>query len=239
METGVELAELHWKSGQLHVRQHWMPDLGGEQGEGALDALPGQDVVGRPAGGRGQPVEQMRVDVVPDAKREHSRPAARALGRGRDPLGVLLACRGQPVGQEEHDREPPFARLEAERLRQRPRDVGGAVRVQALDPVGRLVQRRALGRLPVLALHAHRVAERDQAEAVLRLERRKQRVQRRPRLPDLLAGHRARNVHHDRHVARLGHRLGPSGREGEHQVAVLSRGPVRRHRQPHRRARGG
>ena len=83
----------------------------------------------------------------------------------------------------------------------------------------------------------HRVAEGEQPEAVPVVQRPDQRAERLAGLVHLLAGHRARDVHHDGQVARLGDALQAARGQREHRVAVLSRRAVRGHGEADARAR--
>src|SRR5207302_1249661 len=83
------------------------------------------------AGPFGQPVEQIRVDVIPDPEREDAeRPAAmlRLIG---DALRVRFAHGRHPVRQEHHHAQVALGWWLGEGLRERAGDVGPAVGVSA------------------------------------------------------------------------------------------------------------
>ena len=125
-------------------------------------------------------------------------------------------------------------RRHPECLGERYLEIGAAVGLEPIDPAGRLAQLGVLGAPPALALGAHRVTERHQPEAVARIKRLEQSVDRVARLSHLLPSHGARDVHHDRHVTGLRRRLvHEARRHREHEVAGLADRPVARHGQPH------
>jgi hypothetical protein len=208
-------------------------DLRSQHAERLLHVFTGLHVLGSAPPGRRQAVEQVGVDVVPHAEGEHAGAPATLLGLSRDALGVLLAHGGQPIGQEHHDGQACLGAVEPEGLVQRSGDVGAAVGVEPVDPGVRVAQLRA-GRLrPRGAVGGHAVAERQQPEAVLAIQRAQQLAQRRLRLLDLAARHGARHVEHDGQVAGQAGAVRTAGRERQHEVAVLAGRLVGDERDPH------
>ncbi len=235
----VHLTDVDRAAREPEVGQHRVPDLGGEQGEHPLDVLPGLHVVRVPTPGLAQAVQQHRVHVVAHAEREHPGAAGTGLGELGEPLGRLLSDRGQAVGEEEHHRQPVDGALHTERLVQRGADVRAAVRHEAVHPLPRPLQARAPGPDEVPALDAHRARECDEPEPVVAGERAQELMEGLPRLLDLLAGHRAGDVEHDRHVLRLDGADVALGRERQHEVPRLPDRPMRRDRHADRLSREG
>src|SRR6266480_5452089 len=165
-----------------------------------LDVAAGPDVLGDAPCALGQPVEQIRVDVIPDPERKDAKRPAATLGLVGDALGVGLAHRRHPVRQEHDDAQPALGRRLGECLPEGTRDVGAAVGVEAADPLlsGAHVVTRYVGPPGRVATHA--TSEGDHPEPVLRSERAEQLRQRRLRLIELVARHRARDVEYGNEI---------------------------------------
>jgi hypothetical protein len=226
----VDLAQAHGRAVDGEVGEHRVADLGGEQRQRPLHALARKHVVGRPARRRGEPVEQVGVDVVADAGRRTRGAAAHLLRTQGDLLRIPLAHGGEPIRQEDH--EPagdPRPGANAERLGERALDVRAAVGVEALHPLpgpGRGSSARALVH-PALwactALLKERRRKRSWPSSVPSSERSAARA-----LRHLLARHRAGHVHDDGVRSRGSEtRVELARREGEHRVPRFTRGMVR------------
>src|SRR5439155_946823 len=116
----------------------WRRDLRRQGAHGMLDVAAGPDVLGDTAGALGEPLEHVRVDVIPDTERKDPKRATAAVCLVGDALGIGLTHRRHPVGQEDHDAERAFGGGRRECLRQRPGDVRAALGRDRPDPLLRV-----------------------------------------------------------------------------------------------------
>ncbi len=185
----LEVVQLDTVGPHGQVREHGGRDLRRERAYRLLDVAAGPDVLGDPPGALGQPVEEIRVHVIPDSERKDAKRPAAPLGLIGDALGVGLAHGRHPVRQEDHDTQPALGRRLGERLGERARDVSAAVGVEATHPLlgGAHVVGRHVG--PSDGVTTYAAPERDDAEPVARAERAEQLRQRCLGLVELVARH--------------------------------------------------
>ena len=229
----LQIVQLDAVGAERQVGEHGRRDLRRQGAHGLLDVAAGPDVLGDTAGALCEPLEHVRVDVIPDTERKDPKRATAAVCLVGDALGIGLTHRRHPVGQEDHDAERAFGGGRRECLRQRPGDVRAALGRDRPDPLLRVAD--VLGRplCPRGRVPPHIAAEGDQPEPVPCAQRAEQLHQRRLGLVELLPGHRARHVEHGDDVAMQRHRLRrPAGREQQHEVAVLAGRLVAHERHP-------
>jgi len=151
-----------------------------------------------------------------------------------DLLRHQFAGGGRAVGQEDGDSRPARLRLSAERLFQRPADIGAAPGYHALDEILGSGQRLFGTGDRLIAEADYFGAECDHIEAVARVDLSEAVLDGQSGLFDLLAAHRSARIEHENHVlVDHGLFLGAAGRIAQqHEVAVVVPfGPIRQHPQ--------
>ena len=208
-----------------HVGEHGARDLGGQGADRPLDVFAGANVLGSATRALGEPVEQIGVDVVTDAEREHPELAATLLGALGDPFGIGFPRAGLAIGQEYDHAQGLLCRGLRECLRERAGDVGAALGIEAANPICRVTPRLSRHAGPFLRVAAHAARKCDQPEPVTCAQRAEQLNQRGFGLLNFLAGHRAGDVDDGDQIAPQRRGVGRgTGRQKQHEVAVFADG---------------
>ena len=210
---GLQGVQAHAFRPDAQIRRHGSSDALCDHANHALHILLRTNKVGRTRTVERELFQQRRIHVGTEAEGEDT-PRATQLGSTRSEyIAAPLTDRRRAVRQEEHQAEAPGNHARFESALQCAGDVRASGRTEITQPA---LGGAALGwrhRRPVVAELPYLAREGDQPEAIVRAERVEQLPPSGARLFDLAAAHGARDVEHERDVAR--HRRAAPDRRGQ------------------------